>query len=223
MKLQAPLTVAALLVSVVAAQAADPQFPAQGMPYSQAKAMLLKQGLFIGPEKVVHPNSRFPEIDCLGEGGQRTCRAAFVQKQTNGWGQYVVVDVDPATLEVRSADFATTADGLPAVPPPLAPDVPPLKGAYIPAARDRLRQLGFKPIPSAGNPAIICRDLDCKQKIQLPESFCSGTGMSFCDHFWLSPKGRVLKVTTIGEFTPQVYFIQWSTRKEQHDTTMIFR
>jgi hypothetical protein len=210
------LTVAVLLASVMAAQARDPQFPAKGTPYPEAKDLLLKQGLFIGPEEVRHPNARFREIDCWDEGRQRTCRAAYVQKQPDGAGWYVVVYVDPVSLRVEDARFADVSELL-AIPPPPAPDIPRLKGEYR-AARDRLRALGFMPIPTAGKPGEVCKDRNCRQYVTFPETACSGTGINFCVGFWLAPDKRVLKVTTAGEL-PFVYHPEWSSRKEQRRDT----
>lgn len=207
-----------LFASIVVVEARDLQFPKVGTPYREAKAMLLKQGLFVGPEKVGSPDTRFPEIGCWGQGKQHTCRANFVQTQPDGWGWYVVVQVNSADLRVEYADYAKTVDGLPAIPPPRAKDIPPLAGDYNPGGRDRLRALGFTPIPTLGKPSEVCKDHGCKQYMTLPETVCSGTGMSFCDSFWLAPDKRVLKVTTIGEF-PRIHNLQWSSRGEQRRDT----
>src|SRR5262249_52990066 len=110
-------------------------------------------------------------------------------------------------------------EALPAIPPPLAADVPQLAGSYLKARKTLLAQ-GFKPARNRNHSEItdiFCRDTQCNHTFALPELACSGTGLGRCNMYWISPGGRVLHVMTIGE-NRAIYFVEWSSWKELRDT-----
>ena len=137
-----------------------PSLPNVGTPFLDAERDLLRQGLAVAPDR------RFPL-----KPGQRSlhcdqprafCEALFLYKRPDGWGDYVVVSVNPADDRITEAHFAQFADRLLAVPPPEPPDVPNLKGTYF-NARKRLRSLGYAPMRIArGDAATVCADIKCK-------------------------------------------------------------
>jgi hypothetical protein len=199
-------------------------FPPKGTPYAEARSSFLKQGLAIAPDRVEHPDREFREIDCQHEQNwtgrtwqalpKINCKALFLEKDQRGWRHYVIVIVDPESKTVFDAHYPATAEGHPSIPPPLAADVPQLKGSYF-KARTILKSQGFRPAKRHGDfrSNSVCADDHCTNYIALPEVNCSGTGAAFCTAFWIGRNGRVLRVTTIGEH-PQVYFVEWSTREE---------
>ncbi|MBI3677991.1 MAG: hypothetical protein HY243_15390 [Proteobacteria bacterium] len=182
-------------------------------PSAKERAEYRKHGVVVF-EKLEHPNKKFPEIDCLKDGDTLNCTALFLETDERGWRNYVVVAVDLKNLTVVNADYPSTSDALPSIPGPVARDVPKLQGSYL-KARGTLRALGFKPARNRDhdNWARICFDDDCNRSVTLPEAQCSGTGMSFCTAYWISPNKRVLRITTIGERDPDIYFMEWSTWK----------
>jgi hypothetical protein len=199
------------------------RFPAKGTPYALARASLLKQGLapardpdvisaaehaarskkgLSWPEDVPSFDPSFRELHCSKNKDNVYCRALFFETDPSGWRTYVIVEVDPKDHAVTSASYATTADALPPIPPPLARDVPQLKGSYL-KARKTLRALGFHPARNRNPmPGDVAR-----------EAQCSGTGMGFCLAYWISRDGRVLCITTIGDYH-KVYYVEWSSWKE---------
>ncbi len=214
----------------------DVVFPTPGTPYAEARASLLKQGLTIVTEKqsyvspkqraklrkkgIIEPepmpssDPKYHEIDCWKLDKEENCRALFLETGERGWKYYVVVSIDPKTNMVSDVHYPATVEALPSIPPPLAADVPQIKGNYF-GARKTLKAKGFRPTQNRGDrgSASVCRDKNCKRYTKLPEADCSGTGMGFCTAYWISPDHRVLKVTTIGEY-PEVYFAEWSSWKE---------
>jgi hypothetical protein len=77
-----------------------------------------------------------------------------------------------------------------------------------------LRALGFKPARNRqGEPGRFYLAPDYRRFIEMPETECSGTGMAFCNAFWISKQNRVLRISTIGE-NRQIYFVEWSSWKE---------
>ena len=211
-------------------------FPPPGMPYVDARASLLKQGLTIVFEKRTYdspkqraeerkkgiishepmPSSdpKYREIDCWKLDKEEDCRALFLDTDERGWKYYVVVMIDPKTNKIEDVHYPATVEALPAIPPPLPANVPQITGNYF-RARKILKEKGFRPIQKTSDTwsVSVCRDLTCKHYIKLPEADCSGTGASFCTADWISPDKRVLKVTTIGEY-PEVYFAEWSSWKK---------
>ena len=234
------LSILALLaLTLTGAAAKETDFPKAGTPYAEARANLLRQGLkiapdqrtydspeeraalkkkgIIGAEPVPSADPKFTEIDCwklddLRDPGVK-CRALFLETNDRGWKVYVIVPIEPKTLAVGDVGYPSTADGLPSIPPPLAKDLPQIKGSYF-SARTMLKRLGFRParnhnIAWAGR---VCSDRKCEHVRILPEAGCSGTGASFCTAYWISKDNRVLKVTTIWEY-PEVYYAEWSNGK----------
>ena len=198
---------------------AEPRFPSIGMPYEQAKELLLKQGFRVArdPRPLVPqlPDHRHSEINC---GGQRpTCEALFLYRWPNGWQEYAVVLVKPDTLQIVVAEWRSPADGLKSIPPPGAPDVPKLKGYYF-SARKHLRALGFAPLKMRW-PSKTCASskLPCKRLVVMLEANCT-SDTAECVSFWRASGGRVLKVQTVGEvFGGRIYFVNWSTQREQQE------
>jgi hypothetical protein len=189
------------------------RFPALGTPYAAARVLLLKQGLEIAPDPFPQSHDRqFHELDCDWDDGKH-CRALFLLRRANGWRDYVVVEIDARSRAVTRADYPFDAEALASIPPPLAGDVPQLKGSYL-RARRQLARLGFKPAHRRRAPAEMCVDEDCKRMVLVPEAQCSGTGLSYCDAYWISRNGRVLCVTTIGEDDPAIFFVAWTTKEE---------
>ncbi|MBI5634931.1 MAG: hypothetical protein HZA15_15795 [Nitrospirae bacterium] len=233
------LTTIVAMISVALAEKPehkDPVFPTPGTLYAEARASLLKQGLTIVFEKRTYdspkqraeerqkgiishepmPSSdpKYHEIDCWKFDKEEDCRALFLETDERGWKHYIIVMIDPKTNHVADVHYPATADALPSIPPPLAADIPQIKGNYF-RARRILREKGFRPIQKRSDrwSGSVCRTLSCKRYIKLPEADCSGTGANFCTAYWISPEKRVLKVTTIGEY-PEVYFAEWSSWKE---------
>ena len=212
------------------------QFPAAGTPYAEARASLLKQGLTVArdpeepraaevrralrrrgievPEALPPLDLRFREIEC-GEQRDKSiyCRALFLEAGSRGWRNYIIVQIDPKDKTIVGTRYPSTVDGLPSIPPPPASDVPQIKGSYV-AARRVLLTLGFRPALNGpmGVFGRLCSDSKCST--EFAETSCSGTGMAFCFAYWISPHKRVLRVTTIGENPPKIYFAQWSTWKD---------
>ncbi len=215
----------------------DTVFPPTGIPYAEARASLLRQGLTIVSERQTYaspkeraelrkkgtisqeqmPSSdpKYHEIDCWKLDKEEDCRALFLETDERGWKYYVVVMIDPKTNKVEDVHYPATFEALPAIPPSLAADIPQIKGNYY-GARKTLKAKGFRPTQNwrgRETTSSVCSDETCKRYINLPEADCSGTGMGFCTAYWISPDSRVLKVTTIGEY-PEVYFAEWSNWKE---------
>jgi hypothetical protein len=172
------------------------RFPAKGTPYAKARAELLKQGLAIDCDLKPYKKRRHSEADCEED------RALFLETDERGWRSYVIVYVDPNDDTVIDAHYPYDVEGLPGIPPPLAADVPQLKGSYR-KARRVLQAQGFRP---ARNHNPVPWDV-------APEAQCSGTGMAFCKAYWISRQGRVLCINTIGE-NYQIYFVEWSAWKD---------
>ena len=215
------------------------QFPATGTPYAEARKSLLKQGLTVAhdpedasdakvrmalrkrgisiPEKLSPLDPKFREINC-GRLFNKSiyCRALFLESDSRGWRNYVIVQIDPKDKTIVDTRYPSTVDGLPSIPPPLAADVPQLRGSYL-KARNTLRALGFKSTRNhwPDEVARVCTDKLCHRTVPLPEAQCAGTGMAPCFAYWISPNNRVLRVNTMGE-RPQVYFVEWSTWKDLH-------
>lgn len=199
-------------------------FPPKGTPYPEARMSLLQQGLAVAPDRVEHPDLKFREIGCEHEQNSTgrvwqalskiNCAALFLEKDERGWRHYVVVMVDPDSKNVLDVHYPATAEGHPAIPPPLAAGVPQLKGSYL-KARTILESQGFRPAEWHGDFRFnsVCADEHCTDYTKLPEVDCSGTGAAFCTAFWIGKNGRVLRVMTIWEH-PQVYFVEWSSRRE---------
>ena len=210
------------------------QFPAKGTPYAEARASLLKQGLTVTrdpeqasdakvrmalrkrgisiPEKLPPLDPKFREIECGKLVGKSIyCRVLFLETDSRGWRNYVIVQVDPKDKTIVDTRYPSTVDSLPSIPPPSTPDLPQIKGSYF-TARKTLQTLGFRPAHNHPRGALggLCSDSQCNA--EFAETSCSGTGMAFCIAYWISPHGRVLRVTTIGEH-PKIYFVQWSTWK----------
>jgi hypothetical protein len=214
----------------------DAVFPAPGMPYAEARASLLKQGLIIAskkqtydspeqrvalrkkgiisPEPMLSSDPKFREIDCWKLDNEASCRALFLETDERGWKNYVVVMIDPKTNMVVDVHYPATVEALPSIPPSLAADIPQITGSYY-GARKTLKAKGFQPVQNRSGrwSGSVCSDHTCKRYIKPSESSCSGTGMNFCITYWISPDNRVLEVTTIGEY-PEVYFAEWSSWKE---------
>ena len=199
-------------------------FPPKGTTFAEARTSLLEQGLTIAPDRVEHPDPKFREIDCEHERSwtgkiwqllpKINCTALFLETDERGWRHYVVVVVDPESKTVLDAHYPTTAEGHPSIPPPLAADVPQIKGSYF-ETRTILKSQGFQPAKWHGDFRFnsVCADARCTHYTSLPEVNCSGTGASFCTAFWIGGHGRVLRITTIWEY-PQIYFVEWSTKEE---------
>jgi hypothetical protein len=215
------VTVAACAIFVLAGRPAhanaQPRLPAVGQPFSEAELDLLGQGLTLAQDTRRIPDSAKPGLR-YDRGPPLSCYALFLYRRPDGWGDYIVVSVDPIDKRVTEARFAQFADRLVSIPPPEPPDVPKLKGTYF-AARARLRAIGYVPMRTVGEPARVCTDKKCKNLVELPEAQCA-MDIPICNTFWRSPKGRVLKVMTIGEIKAgDVYYVIWSTRREQRDLT----
>lgn len=198
----------------------EPRLPKPGVTFLDAKRDLLGQGLTIAPDPRFRakPREREPGLYC-DDGRPAWCEALFLYKRPDGWGDYVVVSVNPVDGRIVEARFAQFADHLLTIPPPEPRDAPKLKGTYF-SARKRLRTLGYAPMRTAsGEPASVCADTKCKTLVKLPEAQCA-MDVPICNTFWLSPNGRVLKVMTVGEIRAgDVYYVTWSSRREQHDLT----
>lgn len=178
-----------------------------------ARKQLLRQGLTIAPDRSERPDIRYPELDCRGGFVPGGCRALFIHRRSDGWGEYVVVLVKGDAPAVVNVDFAHTADGLLAIPPPPPADAPRISGPYL-RAREQLKHLGFRPIMPAGRPGTTCKDLACGRLLVLPEAQCAGD-VPLCKAFWRAPDGRVLKVTTVGEIRAgKVDSVSWVKRDE---------
>jgi hypothetical protein len=189
--------------------------PTAGMGYAEVRASLLREGMEIAPDPVRRPDKTFHEIDCDMLGTWHYCEARFLWRQKNGWRQYFVVDVDPNGESVVYAGDPMDAEGLPSIPPPLANDVPQLTGSYL-AARAQLKRLGFRPAHRPGEQAHMCPDEACRTAVTVPEAECSGTGLGYCNAYWISRNGRVLEVYTIGEH-PSVHYVSWTTQQTLQD------
>jgi hypothetical protein len=211
------IALAALVLAMFSAraQAAELRFPAYGTPFPEAKSLLLRQGLAPAPDKPRRPDRRYPDLDCFHGS---VCEALFIFRDSDGWGEYVVVLAHPAKALVVDTYFARPADGHPAIPPPEPPDVPKLKGAYF-VARQRLRELGYVPMRTVGEAARVCLDVKCHRLGTLPEAQCA-MDIPICNTFWRGPDGRVLKVMTIGETRAgNIYYVTWSSHREQRELT----
>lgn len=202
----------------LAASADSIHFPPAGMPYGQAKHLMLEEGFRVArdprrglPQK---PNLRHQEINCGGD--QPVCHALFIRKRPeDGWQDYAIVLVKSDTLQVVTAHWSAPMDGLLPIPPPEASDVPQLKGFYF-TARKQLRKLGFTPLRMQW-PSKTCANEKgaCGRLVVMPEATCS-SDTAECTSFWLASNGRVLKVQTIGErLGGEIYYVNWSTRREQ--------
>jgi hypothetical protein len=203
-------SILALVLMPLAASAAkqhEIRLPARGAPYAKARAELLKQGLAIDCDLAPYPKPRHSEADCDQD------RALFLETADGGWRYYVIVEVDPNGKTVSRAYYPASIDALPAIPPPLAPDVPQLKGSYL-KARKRLLVQGFKPARYRDHSFMdrFCRDENCDHTFMLPEIQCSGTGLGYCNAYWISRGGRALHVSTIGD-DREIYFVEWSNWK----------
>jgi hypothetical protein len=109
------------------------KLPTQGMTFTEAQDLLLKQGAVLAPDKVSSPHPEYKELDC---GGQGDCRALFVWTDKEGWGHYIVVMAGRGAAPlVTDADWAKTADGLPNIPPPASADIPTLPKDYAAARK----------------------------------------------------------------------------------------
>lgn len=203
--------IALILVSLGAKAEIDTlRFPAEGTPYAHGRSQLLKQGALPLPEKADHHDSQFKELDCTIE-STFSCRAVFIHKQRDGWRVFVVVYTD-RHKNIVSADYPKPVEGLISIPPPIPPDMPPVRGNYL-KARAKLRELGFKPARRSGEPAHVCVDRKCDRYVELREATCA-TDVPLCMTYWTARDGRVLSMELIGEINPRIYFMAWASRKE---------
>jgi hypothetical protein len=204
-------TLALMTPTALAARHAPKQvaFPHEGTPYVSARASLLNQGLRVAPDKPEHPDRAFPECDRSWDGKGGRCRALFLEADEHGWRHYDYVIVDLKTKTVLDAGPTSTADGLPPLPPPLAADVPHIKGSYL-KARKKLQAIGFRPVELHARSNRFDSDRPGGSNIALPEADCSVTGYWMCYMWWTAKNGRILKVTTNID---EVYYVEWSSQQ----------
>ena len=204
----------------LAPEASNSDFPNIPIDYAAARSELLRRGLKLAPDAVEHPNPNHPELDCNPQ--WTICKALFLKSYGSGWRTYVIVETGSNPPRVISVDYAKTADGLPNIPPKVASDIPKLADDYW-AARKQLLTLGYRPANAALEPYRVCAKemesdqlIDCDADTDLPEvANCSGTGMGYCQIYWISPKGRVLAITASGEPQPGgIYFMQWASQAD---------
>ncbi|WP_374574758.1 hypothetical protein [Phenylobacterium sp.] len=196
--------------------------PAVGAPYAEARRALLSQGMTPALDQVESPHPSFPELSCPS-GEPAPCRALFLHKDTDGWRRYLVVETTagPAPV-VTAARPPFTAEGLLAIPPAPAADIPRLPKTYL-AARQALIRLGFKPTHASSEVFSTCSTAPapdgsgaCAADLPLPEiKSCAGTGAGFCEAYWLAPDKRVLRIVTVYEPQPgDIYHLAWATPAE---------
>lgn len=210
-RLMVVVTLVCMMPTAMATRHAPKQvtFPDEGTPYVRARASLLSQGLIVAPDKPEHPDRAFRECDRSWDGNGRRCRVLFLETNEHGWRYYDFVIVDLKTKTVLIAGPTSTADGLPPIPPPLAADVPHIKGGYL-KARQRLQSLGFRPVELHASYNRFDTDRPGGRNIALPEADCSVTGYWMCYMWWTAKNGRILKVTTEID---EVYYVEWSSQQ----------
>jgi hypothetical protein len=217
MKSLFPVVVALILTASAAAQSKT-VFPPPGTPYADAKAMLLKQGVRLAPDRARQPNKQFHECDeDSGKWlGKPFCNAYFLESADRGWKYYVIVPVYLGTLTVADVHYPSTPEGHPPIPGPFPKGVPAIRNHTYFAARNILKGLGYRPARNQNSEAGYnnrCADPNCKRTVHFNETDCSGTGMAYCTAYWIAPDKRVLRITTIGEF-PMIHFAEWSSWKD---------
>jgi hypothetical protein len=207
---------AGVVLLAISARAEDIHFPAPGAPYAAARATLLKQGLVIAPRRIGHRDHTFHELECDPTWmWHDQCRAIFQFRQADGWLRYARVFVATSDKRVTDAGYPAPIEGLWSVPPPIAADMPSIRGSYL-AARKTLRAWGYKPATSGFGPAAYCLDTLCKKLGDLPEAECA-TDAPLCNAYWKGPQGRILKIETIGESNLQIRFMSWADANELRD------
>jgi hypothetical protein len=189
-------------------------FPVALTPYAQARAQLLKQGVRPVPEKANSHDRAYKELDCATNWGLAfECRAVFIYKESDGWKVYVVVYTNKdEEKSIISADYAARIEGLIAIPPPIPPNMPTVRGNYL-RARLKLRQLGFKPAQRDGQRQWICLDRKCNRHAEIREAECA-VDIPICEAYWTAPDGKALRVTLVGETNPRIYFMDWISQKD---------
>lgn len=201
----------------------DPILPSKGMPYAEARTMLLKQGLKLSSDARDNPSPDYPEVDCPKT--WTICEGDFLFKDRDGWTYHILVSTEGDPPVVFTANFAHDVDGQPSIAPPEAPDIPKTAKLYG-VARRQLLTLGYRPTRASAEPWKACAKaisskghIDCPDDVTLPEvANCSGTGLGRCQAYWLAPNGRVLTVLTMGEPQPgHIYYKSWATRAEMRD------
>lgn len=191
-----------------------PSFPPNGASYAEARRLLLSEGLRMAPDRPLRPDRRHRELDCDNRFAvEGACRALFLFRRNDGWRDYVVLLVNRSDLRVIHTDFARHMDGLPSIPPPRPADVPKLTGTYS-MARAKLGALGYRLIEVRDGPwGGFCRDSACKSIVRYPELQCAADE-PLCIGCWRSPKGRVLRIETIGEtLENRIYYADWNGRR----------
>jgi hypothetical protein len=105
-----------------------PRLPAPGASYADVRRDLLRQGMSVPHNVLFRFKSHVRDDGLTCESGPRApCEALFLYRRPDGWGDYVVMSVNPTDGRIEDAHFARFEDHLLPVPPPESPDVPKLK------------------------------------------------------------------------------------------------
>lgn len=144
-----------------------------------------------------------------------------------------VIECDPMTVRFLNV-WPVLEAGLPAEL---------LDTANYLVARSRMLSMGYSPIDvgdlrredcsgSSADEPFVCAyrqaceedygseprpyDAACPTPLFLPEvSDCSGTGMAFCEIFWRSPEGRIMRVIASGEPQPGgITHLEWASLED---------
>lgn len=198
--------------------------PNAGTPYGVARTFVISRGMTPYVDDGNGRGETYPELWCKGG---RFCQAAFLYRDAEGWGQYLVIETDAGGKVVREARSPYTAEGYVSIPPPLDIDIPNQLNRPYGKARKSLLAQGYLPAKAYGEePVMACSRaiesddfVDCEADVELPEvADCSGTGKAYCWAYWLAKDGRVLKITTIGEPQPGgVYHMEWASQEDLSD------
>lgn len=187
-----------------AARAPDPkvEFPTAGTTYAKAKQSLLAQGAKVAPDQPQAAHTSVKEVDCgeQARGRGSPCRALFIVKDDEGWGQYVVVSLTKDLHVVSAAFGSIRPDLVLPVPPPPPADAPKLSRSYL-GARTLLRKAGYEPL-GVEDPVSFCSGpenarIACRLR-KLRETQCF-MDIPICNAFWRAPDGRVLWIEVLGE------------------------
>lgn len=198
--------------------------PNAGTDYGVARTFVMSRGMTPYVDDGNGRGETYPELWCKGG---RFCQAAFLYRDAEGWGQYLVIETDAGGKVVREARSPYTAEGYVSIPPPLDIDIPNQLNRPYGKARKSLLAQGYLPAKAySEEPLAACSQaiesdefVDCEADVELPEvAECSGTGKAYCWAYWLAKDGRVLKITTIGEPQPGgVYHMEWASQQDLSD------